>query len=1124
MKKILLSLLLITVFPAFAHEYDDDPNTLFYESFENVDGKDSEDVALDPSVFNNPEGWDFDKAFAGKGCVIVKKGGHLTIPKMPELIGNAAIGLYLRPLNDEVFEDGDFDFNISLSADGAALSIDKFDPTISSQYWPCILDGNGDTRFTIHADYDIIISEIRVFYAPTGTHNWGDTDLVKFSHSDGKEYVHPFDLTLTGPGYDNAGGDGSQNIIVYTTDGTTPQRTSTRYDGTPIRINGTTTIYAGVIFATGAFYTVYPVTYSFAETPDVEIPENTFEVTLTKPGTLKNAMLDIDADVLEGLIIHGAINSTDLAYLISAEGRAGAIKYLDLSDVKLDYDDGYYTSMVYAPEGGMGHTTIINYYLTYDNWEECTGASPSSTTYSCGRNDLECAFAKHPKLARVVLPKWMTRVGERAFARVSMATLPDGVEEIGSYAFSQCVNINLPASIRTIGDSAFGKITGDIDLPELEYVGINAFYDSYIGSFKFYDKLKRIGAGAFARTSLKEVYIPVAPDTIPESIFSDCEFLEKVNIEGNSTVLGKNAFYGCDAITEFSLPSTLEEVGADAIPQHLLPEPEDGIIYFGKTAYRKASDMAEYTIKDGTVCLAEDLFNGLTHYFGNVGLTKVTLPKSLRRIGKRAFAYTSLTSTPAMDGVTHIGDEAFSYCRDLAKVVIPESMKYIGWGVFLGCDNIWNVAYNAVFADIPYGLDLRDVERVTIGDKVSRLPSGLFTGNTNVTEVILPESLEVIDKYAFDGCVNLEYVHLSDNVSKISDNAFSGCRSLSDLHWPLHLDSIGRDAFHGCESLTVISLPEGTRSVAEYAFYGCENVHTLYIASTIYDIEPNAFYTSNYDTDLTVTCTAEIPPYYEWYWIRPATIKVPAEYMESYRTEPYWNGSYSGKENQIIPLGEIAASTKGTSTGFDTAVDENTDLSDAVVGDVYVTVGEGDSYDSTDGSIVLYSTMTDEQAEAIGGMAPGKTDLSNRFNGIVAMVPAGSGKITVQGLTAGGNSIGVKIGENEPRYYTRNSKGEITVDYDVDEDTFVYIYGSEQASGEATVALRPISDTDYVKIYSIGVTPEKLGIYGIPDGSESDSPITDYYTIDGVKVTTPTAAGIYIVRRADGTTSKILVK
>ena len=52
-------------------------------------------------------------------------------------------------------------------------------------------------------------------------------------------------------------------------------------------------------------------------------------------------------------------------------------------------------------------------------------------------------------------------------------------------------------------------------------------------------------------------------------------------------------------------------------------------------------------------------------------------------------------------------------------------------------------------------------------------------------------------------------------------------------------------------------------------------------------------------------------------------------------------------------------------------------------------------YAIKDGSIVLNLSMTDDEADAIGGMAPGVTDLNNRFNGLVVMVAAGEGSVSV---------------------------------------------------------------------------------------------------------------------------------
>ena len=45
------------------------------------------------------------------------------------------------------------------------------------------------------------------------------------------------------------------------------------------------------------------------------------------------------------------------------------------------------------------------------------------------------------------------------------------------------------------------------------------------------------------------------------------------------------------------------------------------------------------------------------------------------------------------NGVTAIGDHAFSNCRNLQEITIPESVSDIGRGVFNGCKNLRVIYY-----------------------------------------------------------------------------------------------------------------------------------------------------------------------------------------------------------------------------------------------------------------------------------------------------------------------------------------------------------------------------------------------------------------------------------------------
>ncbi|MCH5220247.1 MAG: hypothetical protein J1F20_06710, partial [Muribaculaceae bacterium] len=121
----------------------------------------------------------------------------------------------------------------------------------------------------------------------------------------------------------------------------------------------------------------------------------------------------------------------------------------------------------------------------------------------------------------------------------------------------------------------------------------------------------------------------------------------------------------------------------------------------------------------------------------------------------------------------------------------------------------------------------------------------------------------------------------------------------------------------------------------------------------------------------------------------------------------------------------------------------------------------------------------------------------------------------------------VKIGDDEPLYYTKDSKGDITIDYNVSENTYVYIYASEPETEQQSIrrakASAPATGNS-VKIYSIGVNPETVGVEDVDVDNEALSPITEYYRLDGTRIETPTTLGIYIARHANGRSTKILVK
>ena len=346
------------------------------------------------------------------------------------------------------------------------------------------------------------------------------------------------------------------------------------------------------------------------------------------------------------------------------------------------------------------------------------------------------------------------------------------------------------------------------------------------------------------------------------------------------------------------------------------------------------------------------------------------------------------------------------------------------------------------------------------------------------------------------------------------------------------MTTIGSQAFRQT-ALETISLPEGVTSVGDGAFSDCP-AKTVYIPSTA-NVEDNFTYNfwQKEGGNCVITCMSPIPHPVARHWdVGVAAIKVPAELVEQYKAQ------FPDIADKVMAVNQVGVMDKDSKTSFAAGISEEADLGDAVIGDVYVTVGDGDGYDSTDGSIVLNSTMTTAEVAGIGSLAPGKSDIANRFNGLIVKVNAGDGTMVIDGKTMGNNTLNVKVGEAEPQAFVKTDKGTIEVAYRVDKETCVYIYGAEQevaddaeaAKAHQVAACRPLSraaalsasaSENCVKIYAVGVS-QSTGInHTLIDGN---SPIIGYYTLDGVKIEQPNAPGIYVVRRADGSNYKLVIK
>ena len=150
------------------------------------------------------------------------------------------------------------------------------------------------------------------------------------------------------------------------------------------------------------------------------------------------------------------------------------------------------------------------------------------------------------------------------------------------------------------------------------------------------------------------------------------------------------------------------------------------------------------------------------------------------------------------------------------------------------------------------------------------------------------------------------------------------------------------------------------------------------------------------------------------------------------------------------------------------------------MGNIYVTLdveGSGDGYNAQEGCLIINSTTSEEGLSAATADDAEDLTVKNLYNGLILEVPGGKGKIIVDCQTLGQNVVFLKIGDAVPQKITTDSRQQLSVPYDVKNNTHVYIYAAKAPSGANSNSLRAAyANDDAVKLYGLTVQVDSKNV------------------------------------------------
>ncbi len=638
-------------------------------------------------------------------------------------------------------------------------------------------------------------------------------------------------------------------------------------------------------------------------------------VNTTAGGQVKDKILDSDFEDMTSLEIVGPVDAADWEYLTSNSGIMASLRTLNLRKATPVLDGGTYNTYV-EPTGSMGVSYIYEYkfwprdsvsgYYSLDGWV---------TTY--WGNNVAGGFIK-TSFEKVVLPESIDGIGNRAFMRcdkLKEVVASSGVTSVGDNAFDGVAtleSLELPGHLTSIGACSFRNTSSlrHVDLSQVNKLDFKAFEKSGIEEIRLCDGLPSVPEDAFyACKSLKSAVIPGSVKSIEESAFIDCEALESLTLGAGIESIGQSAFRGaaiesvvlpqslrslgnssfswCRKLTTVNLPENLTAVGDGAFENTPFIKnypAEDGVIYLGKVAYALTDDVpVNLVIKEGIVSIADEL---LSHYILKYGVNNyvhaydfvesVSLPSTLKRIGRRAFRNLSKVSTIDLpEGLEEIGEEAFRESK-IEKIELPQSLKIIEDKAFQECkltkislpeglDEIHAYAFDAcpiVTLVLPEGLKVlgyeafannKNLVKLTLNsvnligkgsseykdeldlDKYAALCGCQFT-NTSCDRFIIGDKVERIPDYFFcDAIASFKELQLPATMRYIGKHSFRNQLSLESVIFPDALEVIEESAFEN-NYLRELTLPENVRFIGDNAFaystklekvtYNCRNADT----------------------------------------------------------------------------------------------------------------------------------------------------------------------------------------------------------------------------------------------------------------------------------------------------------
>ncbi|ELP86623.1 hypothetical protein EIN_091580, partial [Entamoeba invadens IP1] len=377
---------------------------------------------------------------------------------------------------------------------------------------------------------------------------------------------------------------------------------------------------------------------------------------------------------------------------------------------------------------------------------------------------------------RIEVPSSVTKICYLYFGKyknLREVVLPTTIKKIESSIFDECTQltkISFSNSVNTSYDSNDNSNVNEIEQFK------KYFFDTVVVSYTFYLQMKAFGY-MFHNVNYKISDYDMYGTKADYSIIKNVDNEDKNVILKNVDNLYKYISMSFNHVNKFVIPSQINVLEQCSFVGEYLREIDLSLVTkkISGGCFSGAQFLQSVTFSNTLEKIDNEVFINCH------SLKSVTLPMSLKKVGKRCFANCYLLESVCCESQEVVyNSQCFMNCFNLKTIPKIQHMKN---GVFWCCNSF--------------------VKFENFGD-VECIPHCTFLNCYNLKEIVFPETLKTIEKFAFKNCYSLESLTFPKILEKVEDGCFMNCSNLQSVNLGNLEIRFGNDVFEGCTSLSKI--------------------------------------------------------------------------------------------------------------------------------------------------------------------------------------------------------------------------------------------------------------------------------------------------------------------------------